>query len=329
VRTAFTDAEIAELRELPGVEAVSPIVSNRFSAEMTLDFGGARLGTELFFEAVPDAFLGDAPTEWHWKEGDRILPILLSRDFLSLYNLGFASSRGLPPVSEGMLGMVKAQAGMAGPGGSVELDARIVGLTDRLSSILVPESFMSWANTSLAMKTRSAARRLVVETLPSRGAALNAFLNARNWERMREGGAAAGILSMGRTALALAGAVGALLSVLAAALLAFSLSLAVERSRGPIGVLRLLGYSRTRLATLMGLSGGAAVFCASAVGAGLAVIAASTLRGVVTRTLGQDGNWGFPAAALLAAAGLAVFFASLPPMTGYALIRALEKKEKV
>jgi hypothetical protein len=328
-RTVFSEAEIGELRSMPGVFSVNPVVSNRFAASLFLDFGGFELGTELFFESVPDAFLGEVPSDWHWAKGERTLPILISRDFLALYNLGFASSRGLPPVSESMLGMVGARAAASGPGGTMDFEAKIVGLTDRLSSILVPESFMSWANGALALEAGSAARRLIVETEPRRGAELDAFLKARDWERMREGGAAAGILGIGRTALILAGAVGALLSALAIGLMAFSLSLAVERSRGPIGVLRLLGYSRARLGALIGASGGIGVLSAAVAGAAGAVLAGAALRSFVSRTLGQTGPWGFPSAALLVAGGLSLLFLFLLPAAGFALIAGLERADAV
>jgi hypothetical protein len=328
-RTVFSEAEIEELRSLPGVLSVNPVVSNRFAASLVLDLGGFELGTELFFESVPDAFLGEAPVEWRWTEGDRKLPILIARDFLALYNLGFASSRGLPPVSESMLGMIGARADMTGPGGSMEFEAKIVGVTDRLSSILVPESFMRWANRSLALETGNAARRLIVETEPSRGASLHAFLKTREWERMREGGAAAGILGIGRTALALAGGVGILLSALATALMAFTLSLAVERARASIGIFRLLGYSRMRLGAVIGASGGAVVLSAAVMGAAGAVLAGSAVRSFLSATLGQSGSWGVPSAALFSAAALSLLFLLVLPAAGFALISGQERTGSV
>ncbi len=320
-RTAFKESEIRELSSLPGVVSVSPVVSNRFAASLFLDLGGFELGTELFFESVPDAFLGDVPPQWRWSEGDTVVPIMISRDFLALYNLGFAASRGLPPVSEGMLGMIGARAELRGPGGSREFEARIAGVTDRLSSILVPESFMSWANRTLARDAESAARRLVVETEPSQGESLDAFLKARGWERMQEGGAAAGILGMGRTALTLAAAAGALLCVLAMALTAFSLSLAVERARDSIGVLRLLGYSRALLGSLIGASGGLVALAASAAGAVCAAVSASAVRGYVSRTLGNADAWGVPGAAFMTAGALALLFMALLQAAGFILLK--------
>jgi hypothetical protein len=301
-------------------------VSNRFAASLSLDLGGSGLGTELFLESVPDDFLGELPPEWHWEKGDTLLPILISRDFLALYNLGFASSRGLPPVSEGMLGMVTAHAEAWGPGGRFESDARIVGLTDRLASILVPESFMRWANAAIALEEAGAARRLVVETEPSHASALDALLQKRGWERMKEGGAAAGILGIGRIALTLSAAAGAVLALLAAVLIGFSMSLTVERARGPIGALRLMGYSRARLGVFIGISGGIGILAAAAAAAACAWPAVAGIRGFISLTLGSEGLRKAPTAAFLAAGGLALLFAVLLPIAGFAQISALEKR---
>jgi hypothetical protein len=324
-RSAFTDSEIALLATLPGVVSVDPVASNMFAASLSLRFGGVELGTEIFYESVSDDFLGELPEGWGWKEGERMLPILISRDFLALYNLGFAASRGLPPVSDAVLGMVSARSTVTGPGGTFDCEARIVGLTDRISSILVPQSFMSWANRAIALQARPAARRLVVETQPAKAAALDAFLRDRGWERNRQGGAAAGILALGRTALTVALSAGALLACLAVALLALSLSLAVERSRESIRVVRLIGYSRARLGVALGAGAGASVVAAAAAAAAGAGLVDGVARAFISRATGADGPVGIPAAALLTAGALAIVFACILPLAGWRLIARLDR----
>ncbi len=46
--------------------------------------------SEFFFEAVPDEYLDDKTSSFKWEVGNKTLPIILSRDYLSLYNFGFA-----------------------------------------------------------------------------------------------------------------------------------------------------------------------------------------------------------------------------------------------
>ncbi len=352
-KTAFTREEIAAISSRPGIVSVHPVISNRFEASLTLELGGTRLGTEIFYESVPDGFLGatprghgwpkggartDAqalPQGWDWREDGTVLPIMISRDFLALYNLGFASSRGLPPVSESLLALVRAQAAVAGPGGSRVFQARIVGLTDRLSSILVPQSFMSWANRVIAREEEAAPRRLVVETEPAAATGLSAFLESRGWERAREGGAAAGVLELGEKALTAAGAGGTLLAVVAVLLYLLSVSLTVERSRESIRVLRLLGYSRMRLGWALAASGGAGILAAALVGAGAALYVDAAFRRMLLESLGAAGSGGLggtsslggaPAAVIVTACGLVLLFTALLFGTGLRLIARLDRE---
>ncbi len=330
-KTAFTREEIAAIASRPGILSVHPVISNRFEASLTLELGGTRLGTEIFYESVPDGFLGTLPQGWNWREDGAVLPIMISRDFLALYNLGFASSRGLPPVSESLLALVRAQAAVAGPGGSRVFQARIVGLTDRLSSILVPQSFMSWANRVIAREQEAPPRRLVVETEPAAATGLSAFLASRGWERAREGGAAAGVLELGEKALTAAGAGGALLAVVAVLLYLLSVSLTVERSRESIRVLRLLGYSRMRLGRALAASGGAGILAAALVGAGAAVYVDAAFRRMLLASLGAAGPEGLsglggaPMAVIMTACGLVLLFTALLFGTGLRLIARLDR----
>lgn len=324
-RSAFSAEEMAAVEEAPGVLSVDPVVSNAFAAALSLRFGGVELGTEIFYESVPDDFLGSPPTGWGWKEGDQVIPIIVSRDFLALYNMGFAASRGLPAVPEAALGMVTARSVVSGTGGTLESKARIVGLTDRISSILVPRSFMTWANTTIAQRGSPPARRLIVQTAPSRSGGLEGMLKDRGWERAQQGGAAAGVLALARAILTAAVAAGALLAGLAVALLALSLSLAVERSRESIRVARLLGYPRATLA--LALAGGSTIGIAavSAVAAACAVCVDHAFRAFIGQAAGT-GLSGIPAAALVAAACLAVVLAGVFPLAGLRLIARLDRE---
>ena len=44
--------------------------------------------------------------KWEFDEYERVVPIIIPRNYLNLYNFGFAQSRSLPQLSEGVMGMV-------------------------------------------------------------------------------------------------------------------------------------------------------------------------------------------------------------------------------
>ena len=70
----------------------------------------------------------------------------LPRNYLNLYNFGFAQSRSLPQLSEGVMGMVNLDIRITGVGRTENFKGKIVGFSNRLNTILVPETFMTWAN---------------------------------------------------------------------------------------------------------------------------------------------------------------------------------------
>ena len=69
----------------------------RVSCSMGLD-GIPAFGTEMFFESVPDGFVDSRDERWSWDEQSDVVPIILPRTYLALYNFGFAQSRQLPKI---------------------------------------------------------------------------------------------------------------------------------------------------------------------------------------------------------------------------------------
>ena len=60
--------------------------------------------TYMFFESLPADFLDEVPEGWSdWSSEDPVVPIIISREFLNLYNFGFAFPGACPsspsPVS--------------------------------------------------------------------------------------------------------------------------------------------------------------------------------------------------------------------------------------
>lgn len=96
--TVFHPQDIVSLKKVAGVQEVGQLTSNRFPAYITLN---SKLGfsSDIFLEAVPNQFIDKKPDEWFWQDNSRYIPIILSGEFLNLYNYGFALSQGLPQLS--------------------------------------------------------------------------------------------------------------------------------------------------------------------------------------------------------------------------------------
>ena len=121
------------------------------------------MSTQMFFESVPDAYIDVKSADWRFDEQSDFLPIILPRNYLNLYNFGFAQSRNLPQLSEGVLGLVNVDIHISGNGKSRSFKGNIVGFSNRLNTILVPDRFMQWANGEFGNREVKDPSRLIVE----------------------------------------------------------------------------------------------------------------------------------------------------------------------
>ena len=169
----FSAEEIADVSQQPFVKEAGTFTPSLFSVVATL--GSRKLGvefsTEMFFEAVPDDFIDVDLSRWQWHEGDDEVPIILPRNYLDLYNFGFASSQGLPALSESLVSMIKIRFYLRGSAGSKELSGRVVAFSKKLNTILVPQTFMDEMNATLSPDRQPEPSRLIltVSNLPTNG----------------------------------------------------------------------------------------------------------------------------------------------------------------
>jgi hypothetical protein len=175
-KSAFTPQEIEKIKQQPFVEGFGFITSNQFKVTAAAP-GELQFYTDMFFESVPDSFIDVRNEDWKWQEGDRELPIILPNDFLNLYNFGFALSQNLPQVSQESVMSLPVKITISRGLLSESFTGRIVGFSDRISSFLVPASFMQWANRRFGSGTEAAPSRVVIKTSDPSDPGLAKFLD--------------------------------------------------------------------------------------------------------------------------------------------------------
>lgn len=244
--TAFSTAEIDELAAQSWVENVGLFTPSRFRVSGAVDFAGRGISTHLFFESIPDRFFDVLPENWHFDPNDPTapIPIIISKDYLSLYNFGFAATRGLPQISEQIITTVPLRITLSGNGLREYRQANIVGFSSRLNTIAVPETFMMWANERYGDSTDVAeVSRLIVEVNDPGNPDIEQYLNSHNIE------AAGEKLNQNKVAyfLSIVSAVvfviGLIISVLAFFILMLSITLLLQKNRDKIHDLLMLGYT--------------------------------------------------------------------------------------
>lgn len=145
-KTDFSEREIEKIKNEPFIQDVKPVVSNNFDVSFeTADPLVPRFRSDVFIQTVDPKFLDVKSSKWHWKEGDKFVPIIMPRDFLVMLNT-FMSASGIPQISDDLAMDIKFKFTLSDDKNKEWVDARIIGFTNEVSSILVPETFMTYGN---------------------------------------------------------------------------------------------------------------------------------------------------------------------------------------
>ncbi len=246
----FSPQEIENLKKQPFTKSVGAFTPSQFkvSAGLGMQEAGIRLSTDMFFEAVPDEYVDVKLDKWHFDEETHTIPIIIPRNYLNLYNFGFAQSRSLPKLSEGVMSLVQMDIMMRGSGRVEQYKGNIVGFSNRLNTILVPESFMVWANKNFAPEAEAQPSRLIIEVGNPADASIAKYFQQKGYETED------GKLDAGKTTyflrliVGIVLGVGLFISVLSFYILMLSIFLLLQKNTTKLENLLLIGYSPARVA---------------------------------------------------------------------------------
>ena len=243
----FTPEDLKKLEQQPGVAAISPLISNQY--QVTAHAGNMLpFSTDMFLESMDAQFLDTLPPNFTWQPGQETIPLIFSADFLELYNV-FAPAQGLPQISPQTITSVNIFLDCSGPTGRRTFKGHVVALSDRVNSILVPESFMKWSNEYFTgNKTTSAPSRVYIKTQDINNPKLISFLDAEGYHLNKETikfGRLKSTLQNITTAL---GVFGILVILMALMLFSFYVQLMIAKSKENLRLLIILGYSPKWLA---------------------------------------------------------------------------------
>jgi hypothetical protein len=246
-KTAFRPEEIEHLRQQDFVKDVGPIVTTNFAVAGAVRLGISGLQSELFFEAVDDRFLDTRPAGWHWQEGDTQIPAILARDFLALYNFGYAAAKGLPQFTEATLGVLEAQVLCSGEVQQA-FTGKIVGFSDRFATILVPMTFMNWANAQIGRKAAPPVARVILEIETGKSEAAEEFLADQSYETNREKLPLKRVARSLQVMLIIVSVFGGVLILVSVLSLVLLIQLIISQARQELRLLHQLGFDDSFLA---------------------------------------------------------------------------------
>jgi len=245
--SAFTSQEIDELRNSGFVKDLGVFVPSQYGVYAGINQKGIRMGTEMFFESIPDKFIDVKTNDWRFSPVDNTVPIILPKNYLDLYNFGFAESKNMPKISVGMVGVVALDITLFGHGQNKQLKGRIVGFSNRINTILVPSTFMDWANKNFGKNSNPKASRLILEIGNVADPNIAQYFKDKGYEIEGENIAVSRMSSFLKILVTIVIAVGAIISILSFVILALSIYLLLEKNMSKLQKLRLIGYSKRRI----------------------------------------------------------------------------------
>lgn len=242
--SAFSAEELEDLRRQPWVGGVAPFVTADYHVNASMQNTGRSMSTAMFFESIPDEYIDVPSAQWRWREGEDVVPLIISKDYLTLYNFGFAASAGLPKMSEGLMSGIPLTLTLRSEDGmrTMQFHGRVVGYSNRLNTILVPSEFMDWSNKALgtASGPRDASRLMVRTTSPG-DVAIGEYIDAHDWEIAGDKRAAAASFML-KVVVGIVTGIGVVITLLSFFILLLSISLLMEKNKGKMHSLLMLGY---------------------------------------------------------------------------------------
>ena len=239
---SFTPADLQDIKSQPFISDATPLLANKFIVSAS---GGPALPftTDIFLEAIDNDFIDTIPPSFKWKEGDNVVPIIISSDYLELYNTVFAPSRDLPQISQNTVGALMLELECSGVYGTKIFKGNIVALSDRINSVIVPKNFLEWANRSIANLPSGDASRVYIKTTDANNVAFLNYLQSKDYQVNKDKTRFGRVKQVLQAVVSGLGIFAILVILLAMMLFSFYLQLMIARSKDNLQLLLTLGYS--------------------------------------------------------------------------------------
>jgi hypothetical protein len=171
----------------------------------------------------------------------------MASDYLTLYNFGFSSGQGLPKMSSDMISTVEFDVRVGNKNKSKVFKAYICGFTKNINSILVPKSFMQYANKEFGVKEEKAASQVVVSTDNPYNKNLEKYLLDHDLEISRGGLIGGELKSALYLMIFLVLMIGAIIIGLSILVFVLNFQLLIAQSSSDIKLLMEIGFKHQKI----------------------------------------------------------------------------------
>lgn len=239
--------QIAALKAQPFVDAVGELTASRFKVSAESPSTTIPFYTDLFFESVPDSFIDVNSADWQWEEGSGTIPLIIPNQFLDLYNFGFAPSQNLIQLTQQMVMALPVVINIYHMGVPVRYTGRIIGFSDRIASVLVPQNFLTWANEKYGSRQPSNTSRVVIKTSDPGNPQLVQYLQDNGLQTDADKTRFSKYRQIVNTVVGASWITGAVMLLFALLVFSLFIQLTIASTKSEIGLLITLGVSPRQL----------------------------------------------------------------------------------
>lgn len=249
--TQINAADVALIKKAPQVQDIGLLTPANFKVSASLGSGPMSFYTLLFLEAAPDRFMDQMPETWKWEEGDQTIPIILSRDFLNMYNYIFAPSQGLPLLSEQTVKAIGFTLTMGEGSGQTNFRAQVEGFSDRISSVLVPQSFVDYGNNKFGHPNSSNISRVIIKVGDPSDQQFTSFLSKNKYTTNAEALRFSKMRSIVEVVSLATGILALLIMAIGALVFILFIELTMAQAQASVQLLLQIGYSPKKLSRFL------------------------------------------------------------------------------
>lgn len=249
-RIYFDNKEIDELRKQSFVKNIAKFNSATFkiNAYSNKTESAPVFYTDLFFESIPDVYLDVKTDEWKWNASLDFIPIIIPENYLNLYNFGFAESQGLPVLSKNTISQIEFNIQISGHHKTKDYKSKIVGFSNKVNSILVPEDFLLWANNEFGRQNKSKTSRILVEFNDPSDKNILKYFNENNYSINKEELEFSKLVFFFKSALIFVFFIAVVIIFLSVSFILLSFNLIIQRNKELLLNLYNIGYNYTQIA---------------------------------------------------------------------------------
>jgi hypothetical protein len=151
-------------------------------------------------------------------------------------------------ITEGVIKQVEVDFHLSGRGRSEHFKGRVVGFSDRLNTILVPQSFMEWSNEHFAVGEDRGVSRVILEVENPGAPEVVAYLEEHGLVAEGKPSESNKVQSLLNICVAVIVIIGAIFCALSMMILALSINLLLQKNVDKLNNLVLVGYTPATVA---------------------------------------------------------------------------------